>query len=301
MNRLKAWIRSLFGFSRTETNGFLILLPMCLIIVFIEPIYQAWFTNIPRDNSTDVALLDSITSKWTFPKSNDTVAVVSTELKKFKFDPNTISSSELVELGFNMNIAERIINFRAKGGKFRIKADLKKIYRIDTSLVIALYPFCLLPETKGEFKRPQVNLEKQPKRKSIEIFDVNLADTTSLIKLRGIGSKLAQRIIKYRERLGGFVSTKQFKEVYGLDTVAVTELSTATYISNNFKPRQININTATEKELTSLPYIKFSIAKAIVAYRYQHKQFASVDDLTNITVLEETLFQKIKPYLTVKE
>ncbi len=47
-------------------------------------------------------------------------------------------------------------------------------------------------------------------------IELNSADTTELKKLRGIGSKLSQRIVKYRTKLGGFSSKEQLKAVYGL-------------------------------------------------------------------------------------
>ncbi len=47
-------------------------------------------------------------------------------------------------------------------------------------------------------------------------IDINTADTTALIALPGIGSKLAGRIVSFRDKLGGFNSVNQISEVYGL-------------------------------------------------------------------------------------
>jgi len=301
MNRIRAWIRSFFGFSRTETNGFLILLPLCLLIIFIEPMYQHWFVSQPLDNTRDAQLLDSIIANWDFPKPKDSSRRVTSEPSRFAFDPNKISADSLMQLGFKKYVATRIVNFRSKGGKFFVKADLKKIYGIDTALVINLYSFISLPEKIDKQKPLAEKLKPPPPNKTKEIFDINVADTSQLIQLKGIGSKLSQRIIKYRDKLGGFVSQNQFTEVFGLDSLVIEELRKRTLISGTFVPRQININQATEKQLTALPYIKFTLAKAIVAYRYQHKVYNSVDELKNIAILDETLFQKIKPYLTVTD
>lgn len=46
--------------------------------------------------------------------------------------------------------------------------------------------------------------------------------------------------------------------------------------------QSININTATEKELTKLPGIGKSKAKAIVDYRTKNGDFKSVDELSKI-------------------
>ncbi len=302
MNRIRAWIRSFFGFSRTETNGFLILIPLMLILLFAEPIYQAWFTSQPLDLTEDSRKLDSIVATWKYESKDSVVGkIVAPTTKPFLFDPNLISAKEFVSLGFKENIANRIVNFRLKGGKFKIKSDLKKIYGIDTSRVITLYPFISLPDVIEKSKPIQLKEQFKVIAKKAEIIDINLADTTQLIELKGIGSKLSARIIKYRNRMGGFISQDQLTEVYGLDSLVIKELKAHTFIAENFIPKQININRATEKELSAMPYIKFSLAKAIVAYRFQHGNYSSLDELKKIALLEVVTFEKIKPYLTVKE
>ncbi|MBR5696262.1 MAG: helix-hairpin-helix domain-containing protein [Paludibacteraceae bacterium] len=47
-------------------------------------------------------------------------------------------------------------------------------------------------------------------------IELNSADTTELKQLRGIGSKLSQRIVKYRKKIGGFTRKEQLKDIYGL-------------------------------------------------------------------------------------
>jgi competence protein ComEA len=56
------------------------------------------------------------------------------------------------------------------------------------------------------------------------VVDINAADTTALIALPGIGSKLAARIVAFRNKLGGFHSVAQIKEVYGLRDSVFTRL-----------------------------------------------------------------------------
>lgn len=107
------------------------------------------------------------------------------------------------------------------------------------------------------------------------------------------------RIIKYRDRLGGFISTDQLTEVYGLDTAVIHELKKKSFVTENFEPKTIKINTATEKELAAHPYVKYPMAKAIAAYRFQHGSFQSIDDLTKIAIIDLPTFKKIKPYLSL--
>ena len=89
-------------------------------------------------------------------------------------------------------------------------------------------------------------------KKAPEKFDLNNADTSQLKKIYGIGDKLSMRILKYRDVLGGFVGMDQLKEVYGLDSLVINRLIENSTIQNEFQPKKININTASEKQLSSI-------------------------------------------------
>jgi competence protein ComEA len=302
MNRLKAWIRSFFGFSRGETNGFLILLPLLFIIIFSEPIYRAWFTSQSIDTSRDTRLLDSLMATWKWDKkdslNNKSIPSPDQTVSLFRFNPNQSNLQELQSLGLNEFIAKRIINYRTKGGEFQVKSDLKKIYGIDSLWLREAYAYIDLPEKSTPQKTPEPK-PSEYKHESIS-FDLNTADTTQLIKIYGIGSKLAARIIKYREKLGGFIKLEQLNEVYGLDSSVIKNLSKRCFIAVNFEPATIDLNQSSETELAGHPYLSRQIAKSITTYRFQHGAFKSMDDLTKIKLLTEERLQKMKPYFRLE-
>ena len=297
MNRLKALLRSMFGFSRTETNAFLILLPLVVLVIFSEPIYRFFIVNRSDDFSKERTALDSLVAQWDFQKNKDRTS--SLEKDKFKFDPNTATEEDLLSLGFPGNLAQRILNYRAKKGTFRIKSDLKNIYGMDSTLYMSLIPFIELPEKK--IKIPQKEKDKIEFARKAEIpkFDLNLADTTQLIKIYGIGSVLAKRIIDHRNKLGGFISSQQLTEIYGLDTAVISRLTKKSFILENYIPNQLNINLADEKSLAVHPYIKFKLAKAVVTYRFQHGNFKAISDLTQIQSMKPETLEKLKPYISL--
>src|SRR5690606_11332377 len=105
-----------------------------------------------------------------------------------------------------------------------------------------------LPETyiKPEFKKKEFEARKPFEKEKPQKFDLNEADTMQLEKIYGIGPTLAKRIVKYRDRLGGFTSQEQLKEVYGLDTAVVKRIQTASYLANPPAVKKINLNTADE-------------------------------------------------------
>ncbi|NJN42785.1 MAG: helix-hairpin-helix domain-containing protein [Flammeovirgaceae bacterium] len=290
---LKKWIRNTLGFSRTETNGFLILLPLVIVFILAVPVYQWWRGTRPVDYTYERELLDSLTSSWTYTTKDSTVL----EPTLFSFDPNTASLDDLLTLGFPGNIAQRIVNYRSKGGKFLNSNDLKRIYGIDSAHVNILLPYIRIASKEVAAKNEIPQRTKEAK--TTERFDINTADTIQLKKVYGIGSVLATRIVKYRDKLGGFVEINQLYEVYGLDSLVVSRAEEMFYVVDNSMVHKLNLNTADEKELSDHPYITYQMARSILTFRFQHGKFSSIDDLTQIKTITPTQLAKIKPYLTL--
>jgi len=294
---LKRWVRNFFGFSRSQTNAFLILIPLMIAFIFSEPLWRWWVASRPRDSSADRQKLDSLIAIWDI---RDSVSLNSSENKVkasfFSFDPNKASIDDLQALGFSKGVANRILHYREKGGVFKVKSDVLKMYGVDSTHYHQLYAFIVLPE-----KRESIPLyESKPQtfaRKPIERFDLNLADTAQLKKIYGIGEKLSLRILKYREALGGFIEMNQLSEVYGLDSTVVNRLMKKAFINGEFSPVKIDINAIAQQELAVHPYLSNKDAKAIVAYRFQHGKFGALSDLENILGVEAETIRKIAPYL----
>jgi competence protein ComEA len=129
-------------------------------------------------------------------------------------------------------------------------------------------------------------------------IDINKADTTVWISLPGIGSKLANRIVNYREKLHGFISVEQVAEVYGLPDSVFQNIKPLLFVSEN-SIEKVNINTASKEELKS-PYINYNLANIIYQFRIQHGAYQSLEDLKKIMLIDEALYSKITPYLSVK-
>ena len=236
--------------------------------------------------------------------------------KNFDFDPNTTSVAQFEALGLPKFIAERIEKYRSKGGKFRKKEDFAKIYGILPDTYERLEPFINLPSADDESLRtPQaqaagrisdVNLDNKivetkitevfakPITKQPIRFDLNTGDTTDFMKIKGIGSGYAKRIIKFREMLGGFANAEQIRETYGLPPETVEEILKYGFLKDGVK--KLKINQLSLSELRH-PYIKYLQAKAIIAYREQHGKFKNSEDLKQIKILDEATLLKISPYI----
>lgn len=298
MKRLKYGFRSALGFSRAQARGFVLLGALVLGFVFSGVLYSPTYRTVEDPDA--VKGIDSVLACWDETAEVDHGAkaprlAAEINVNPFRFDPNKLSAEGLQRLGFSPWLAKRMVRYRAAGGVFRIRKDLLRIYGMDTALYRQLEPYIQLPSEQLPAREWQPYPPAATRKAGP--FDLNLADTAQLKKIFGIGDKRALRIVAYREKLGGFVSVVQVGEIYTLDSVVAGRLVQASFVSENFRPRRIDINRAGENELAAHPYLSKFAAQALVAYRFQHGEFSAIQDLAKIQVLDTKTIQKIAPYL----
>jgi len=224
----------------------------------------------------------------------------------FYFDPNTLSAAGWKKLGLRDKTIGTIQNYLSKGGKFRKPEDLQRIYGLFPNEYERIAPYIKIEAATGttgykDFSNNNYTEAAPPKTYSprYSVIDINTADTTAFIALPGIGSKLAFRIVNFRDKLGGFYSVNQIGETFGLSDSTFQKIKQWLKLENTFL-RKLNINTATVDELKMHPYIKYSLANPIVAYRNQHGPFTKLEDLKNVMVVTDEIYNKIAPYLTAQ-
>lgn len=248
----------------------------------ITPVY-----HLPTIKSIDSLSIGNNKNSVFNSKSN-----VSFKLQSF--DPNLVSESELITLGIKPYFAKRILKYREKGGKFKIKKDLLKIYGFPKDDFKRLQSYISLPDTTAKFsyshdEKKNLVIEKK-------VLDLNKIDSAALERLPGIGEVLASRIIKYKNKLGGFTDKNQLKEVYGLTEETFIKIQELIEL-NKTEIIQLQINKLSIKELGTHPYIGYKNAKLIIAYRNQHGVFNSIKDLFYVKELDMEKINKVIPYL----
>jgi competence protein ComEA len=313
----KQVIKDYFNFSKKERIAVLLLLTAIALVVLLP---YWWLQNqkplINIDEVTvlkkQLAQLNPVTNNYKnkeYEIENNYIseaayrATVSENPVLFYFDPNQLPATGWKQLGLKDKTIQTIQNYLAKGGRFYEAGDLAKIYGLGKNDFRRLSPYVKIMHTESDSRKtgelsPKPSFTKNIRSTAI-LVDINTADTTTWIALPGIGSKLANRIVSFREKLGGFYSTDQVAEIYGLPDSAFQKIKPLI----QHKPgaiRTININSADINILKQHPYIKWQLANAIVQYRQQHGNYQSIDDLLQITILTPAVFQKIKPYLVIE-
>lgn len=299
MKIIRYWLIQLLGVSKSEANGILILLVFLIILIFI-PFFIKWnSSNNYTSFESDRILLDSILGAM-ISEENPPVNTQIIEPQLTNFDPNKVTIEEMLRLGFTDKQARNIFNYRNKNGVFKIKKDLMKIYSIDTIQYLKYESFILLPNELVKSATETSYTKSVSQEATIAKFDLNKIDTSVLQQINGIGSVLSNRIIKYRDRLGGFVTINQLEEVWGLKEEPLSKLKEHSIIEPNSVIKQININTANYDILYQHVYISKKVANLIIDYRNQHGNYNSIDDLKYIHLIDEQLFKKISPYITTE-
>ncbi len=233
------------------------------------------------------------------------ISVEKLPAQAFAFDPNTATESELFRLGLPSRTVKSILNYRIKGGQFRKKEDLEKIYTLSEEDYTRLAPYATFSAPiAAAAPRPVMYAAgawtDAPKPSAKGPVDINSASLEDWMSLPGIGEKRAQQLLGFREKLGGFISVEQLREMYGLPDSVYQSIKPSLVIhANNI--RKINLNAVSVADLDAHPYITKRQAEVIVAYREQHGAFASPDDLDNMRALSDKAWvAKVKPYLGVE-
>jgi len=291
--RMNQKFKEYFSISRQEYRGVLVLF-ILIGILFSPYVYERFFFKpLEIKIETIKPALTQIDKYKNIGDENHEEEFHKPIL--FKFNPNHLPVEDWIKLGLSEKQALSIKKYEAKGGKFYKKEDVKKMYAISPAMYQRLAPYIDIPENKKEAYTTYDRKESFPK-KAFVMVDVNNADSLQLLNIKGIGPAFASRIIKYRNRLGGFIRKEQLMEVYGLDSVKYAQIERQVLIDTE-KIIPININTCEFVDIKRFPYLSYKQMNAIIAYRKQHGAYKTIADLNKIHILNPEIISKIAPYI----
>jgi len=321
------FIKDYLSFTQKERIGILTVVSVILFTLFLPDILSKTTSNRPikmdttwmaavkrseikvQDSSADHYQKNDNENAYAYQYDKRKSSYIKNDLIKgelFYFDPNSITASEWKKLGLRDKTIKTIENYRSKGGRFYKPEDLQRIYGLHDNEYERLKPYIKIGSNTSKTNEESISSkpidEIQPSKTyaaRYSIIDVNTADTTAFISLPGIGSKLAARIITFREKLGGFYSVEQIGEIYGLPDSTFQKIKQYLKL-NNFSVKKININTATVDEMKAHPYIKYGLANPIIAYRNEHGSFSKIEDIKKVMAVTDEIYEKIAPYLSIQ-
>ena len=218
----------------------------------------------------------------------------------FPFDPNTADSTELLRLGLQPWQVRNIYKYRSRGGIYRKKEDFAKLYGLTVKDYRRLEPYIrissdYLPASTliKEERQERDTLRYPVKLEENEHVVLNTADTATLRKVPGIGSYYAKEIVRYGQRLGGYVSVDQLDEIDDFPQDAKKY-----FVVEDAHHQKLNVNKLTLQQLRRHPYINFYQAKAIMDYRRLHGNLKSLQDLRLSKDFPPEVIERLTPYVS---
>lgn len=218
---------------------------------------------------------------------------------QLKVNLNSPQFVELQEIGFNRYQASNIIAFIKKGGHFYDVDEVKKIYGMDSLAFLKVRDHIFVDKTTSLKKSITNSFAKPKASNSVFKLELNRSDTALLSLLPGIGASYANRIVKYRDKIGGFYSVNQLLEVYGFDQTLFERIAPHLEVDADFIV-PLNLNDLTIPRMKNHPYLDFYKAKDIYEYRKANGKFTSMSQLFKLDSFKNSNSVLLERYFCVK-
>jgi DNA uptake protein ComE-like DNA-binding protein len=302
-------LRDILLFSRQERNGILVLLFILLLVVcfdfflpYLLPV-KAYDVSEWKCEVEKLKEIEHVTEK-VVPALPDTV-----------INPNSASIADLKRIGIPDGLARTWIKYLQKGGHFKKKEDIRKLYGMSDklySVIESQLDNAVISEDKNLQKvnryippkftsavsvNDTLHTKYIPRSKVLPIVEINKADSAQLESLPGIGPVLASRIVKYRRLLGGFYKVDQLKEIYGMSGELFVKCAPSLKV-DSFEIKKLDINFLSVSELCRHPYVGFKQAKKLVKFRDKTGKFATSEEI--VPLFTPDSLHRLIPYLSLR-
>ncbi len=198
------------------------------------------------------------------------------------FRIDTVTTRYLRAIGaLTKRQAEVFVRWRDLHG-IRDMEELRDCYVVSDSVAAALEPYILFPE-------------RTPRPAELPV-ELNTADSAALRSIFGIGERTVGAILRYRERLGGFVRAEQLAEVPGV-TERNYEKILQQICCDSSRIRKIDINFATPNELARHPYMAPKTLRRLLKARQLKGGWSTAEELIEQNMMTRAEAERLAPYL----
>lgn len=305
--------KNFFYFSGSQRTGILLLIFLIISVSLIDKFLPLFFEH--EEESPDTLFIAEINDFKKSLISLDSIRIAGYKQRHdfnyskkrkydsfedkthqlFPFNPNELDSAGFALLGLKSYVISNIIKYRRKT-PFRDKENFARIYGISEEKYTELAAYIQLPESdKAENDSAEIRDLKNVFGKLTKV-ELNTADTTALMQIKGIGRSYACAIIRFRKQAGGFVSVDQLSEIYGMTPENLDKIKPFCIVNLQFV-QKIKVNIASVEKLKAHPYLNFYQAKQIYELRRKKGKLSGMADLKRLSELDEITLTKIAAYL----
>lgn len=288
-------------FSKRIERGTILWLLICVGAIFL-PRIEAYFFD------------QEVTYEWTYEQDklalqSQTYSVSTQKNRKQRFHglwkrtaPEALGAADWQRLGLSPKQAASLLRYRDKYG-FHSLEQMQRIRVLPSPLLALIADSLLFNHDTRQLQKVDSKAQTEgheafnPPLKKIQKLELNTASEAALVALPGVGAYTAQKIIAYRERLGGFLNLEQLSEVKGLKPEVLQVALNYLEVKQEVKP--IPLNEVSYEQLKQHPYLNWNQANSIIKMRTQKGKFKSVQELKESVLIDEETYKKLLPYVSL--
>lgn len=286
--------KSHFRYNKSQRSGilFLVITIVSLQLFFFLSDFSSKETTTLTNSEFEAfnSEIDSLKS----------VELENTKLKIYSFNPNYITDFKGYQLGMSVEEIDRLHKFRKEGKFINSIKQFQDVTQVSDSLINNISPYFKFPDWVNLKKDNLKSKEQVYSKKVIAKQDINTATNQDFEKIKGVGEKLANRIVNYRTKLQGFSENNQIFEVWYLDKEVANRILEVYEVKNLPIIQKININQATFKQVLAIPYIDYELTKRIFNYKNEVIEIQTIEELKKIDGFPLEKFNRIALYLEAK-
>jgi len=287
-------MKSHFKFSNKKRSGIFLL---ALLIVITQCVYFFVDFNSKEIERPSEEVLE------VYRNEIDSLRLIELQNKApkiFPFNPNYITDYKGYTLGMSNEEIDRLHQFRTKNKWVNSAKQFQEVTKVSDSLLAQISPYFKFPDwvtnPKPKVYNSSFSNSSKPKTYDQKV-DLNLASVSQLQKVYGIGEKLSERIIAYREKYNGFISNAELTQIWGLTPEVIERVNQQFIVKTPRKIVRYNLNTATRDQLVTIPHIDYEIANSIIEERTLRDGFKTIVDLTKVEHFPINKLDIIRLYL----
>jgi len=284
-----------FWYNKSQRNGVFFLVLLILVLQVLCAFIDFSDAEKPMEanelhhlqNQIDSLRLLEIEKRWP---------------KIYPFNPNYISDYKGAQLRMSIAEIDRLLVFRKEGKFINSVKQFQEVTWVSDSLLHEIARYFKFPNwvvnQNTIKKRSRVN--RKFNDVIISTSNINSATIQDLQTVNGVDEFLALRIIKHRKRIKGYTFKSQLLEVWRLEKRTAFEIFSVFSIQEKPVIKKINVNTASFKELLSIPYINYDLCKKIVEFKDEVAELQSIEELKKIEGFPMDKYDRIVLYLVAK-